>query len=50
MNIKYIFSPHAEKNKFIDIYEKYNIVTIPYYIYPSNSNFQKIQVPDNLPK
>ena len=39
MKIKYIFCPHANKNKYVEIYQKFNIIVIPYYIYPSNSNY-----------
>jgi len=44
IGIKYIFCPHIVKKDFLNIFNNYDIVVFPYFIYPSvkNSNAKNV--------
>lgn len=43
LNIKYIFSPHIEKNKYFKFFIENNIIFIPFIIYPSNNKRKELK-------
>lgn len=48
IGIKYIFCPHITKNIFLDIFFNYDLIILPYIIYPTVSNLEKINYDKTL--